>query len=1040
MDNHDAMSEDPFRIYSLLKKKDKVVSNKDSEFSMKYPPGFTPNEGSDRASMHVEEGRGGNNENGNEGNVDVDNVVPSGNHFGMNSKEGGTESICSGYFKKCEVPRTGGSIMSLLDDVVKVGQVTGYKMDGCLAQKAKKDWVKELCVKNKVNFLALQETKMENMELFCVKTCWGNMAFDYVHSESVGNSGGILCVWDPNAFCKSSVTMSDYFIMVRGVWRQNGKDFLIIVVYAPHDIKEKMMLWDYLTREISRWKGEVVVMGDFNEVRNRSDRFGSVFNVQGANVFNSFISSAGLVLVSLGGCSFMWCHKSATKISKLDRFLVSESLINTCPNISAITLERYLSDHRLILLREYHFDYGPTLFRFFHYWFEMEGFSKIMEDSWKESPSDESNAMISMMGKLKFLKTKIREWNKTNMLCQKNVKAQCKADLEAVEVIIDSGNGNEEIAIKRTELVKNLQHIDKLNSLEIAQKAKVKWAIEGEENSSFSTMRFSKRLSLEQHVELEREVSNEEIKRAVWDCGSDKAPSPDGFTFGFYRYFWYLIENDVYNVVKYFFMHGEIPKGCNSSFIALIPKILDANLILDGPFILDELIQWCKRKKKQFLVFKVDFEKAYDSIRWDFLDDILRKFGFGEKLCKWIQSCLRSSRGSINLNRSPTEEFQFYKGLKQGDPLSPFLFILIMESLHLSFQWVKDARMFKGIKLGSSVSISHMFYADDAVFVGQWYESNINTLVHVLECFYRASGLRINMSKSKLMGLHVDSDKVKRDAIKRGCLTFKTPFTYLGSTVSLGVLRKLESIRSHFFNGHDPNCNKALWVNWKMVLAHKDKGGLSVSSLFALNRGLMFKWIWRFYMQDTFLWVRVIKAIYGEAGNMDAKVKAGPTSCWMSIVHEAKSLVNKCIDLFKFMHFKLGNGENARFWEDRSRSLVWPFRFKRSPRGGVEQEQFEELVMLVHDVRLVPMSDQWSWTLANSGEFSVASVRQLIDDKTLPEVDYKTRWIKYVPIKVNVLAWKVKSNSLPTRFNVSHRGILIDSIKCGICDTGGGNV
>ncbi|GJY81678.1 RNA-directed DNA polymerase, eukaryota, partial [Tanacetum coccineum] len=824
MDNHDDMSEDPFRIYSLLKKKDKVVSNKDSEFSMKYPPGFTPNEGSDGASMHVEEGRGGNSKNGNEGNVDVDNVVHSGNHSGMNSKEGRTESVCSGYFKKSEVHRTG------------------------LAQKAKKDKVKELYVKNKVNFLALQETKMENMELFCVKTCWGNMAFDYVHSDSVGNSGGILCVWDPNAFCKSSVTMSDYFIMVRGVWRQNGKDFLIIVVYAPHDIKEKMMLWDYLTREIGRWKGEVVVMGDFNEVRNRSDRFGSVFNVQGANVFNSFISSAGLVEVSLG-------------------------------------------------------------------------FSKIVEDAWKESPSDESNAMISMMGKLKFLKTKIREWNKTNMLCRKNVKAQCKADLEAVEVIIDSGNGNEEIAIKRTELVKNLQHIDKLNSLEIAQKAKVKWAIEGDENSSFFhgmlnkkrntlsirgimvdgiwiddpnlvkreflmhfssrfskpdnrraliQMRFPKRLSLEQQVELESEVSNEEIKRAVWDCGSDKAPGPDGFTFGFYRYFWYLIENDVYN-------------------------------------------------------------------------DAVKGGGCGEHGGGGL------SRGSSILNGSPTDEFQFYKGLKQGDPLSPFLFILIIESLHLSFQRVEDAKMFKEIKLGSSVYISHMFYADDAVFVGQWCESNINTLVHVLECFYRASGLRINMSKSKLMDLHVDSDKVKRAAIKLGCLTFKTPFLrvlmrsggwFLFSYLGLGRV----------FDRVNPRLSK-----WKMKNV-----------------------IWRFYTQDTSLWVRVIKAIYGEAGNMDAKVKAGSTSCWMSIVHEAKSLVNKGIDLFKFMHFKLGNGENARFWEDRwiegdtlkkrfprlyalelckeitvALKVTQPslaFSFPKSPRGRVEQNNSRRLVSLVHDV------------------------------------------------------------------------------------------
>nr|GEY25154.1 RNA-directed DNA polymerase, eukaryota, reverse transcriptase zinc-binding domain protein [Tanacetum cinerariifolium] len=180
---------------------------------------------------------------------------------------------------------------------------------------------------------------------------------------------------------------------------------------------------------------------------------------------------------------------------------------------------------------------------------------------------------------------------------------------------------------------------------------------------------------------------------------------------------------------------------------------------------------------------EVDFEKAYDSVRWDFLNDILKFFGFGEKWCKWIQSCLRSSRGLIIINGSPTKEFQFFKGLKQGEPLSPFLFILIMESLHLSFQRVVDAGIFKDFKLSSSLSISHMFYADDTVFVGQCCDGNITTLVHVLECFYRALGLRINMSKSKIMGVLVDSDKVKCDASKLGCLILKTPFSYLGSKV-----------------------------------------------------------------------------------------------------------------------------------------------------------------------------------------------------------------------------------------------------------------
>ncbi|GJU36876.1 RNA-directed DNA polymerase, eukaryota, reverse transcriptase zinc-binding domain protein [Tanacetum coccineum] len=1077
-DKQEKNLEDPFSIYKLLKKKKDTTENEiNSEQTMKYPPGFTPNEGSKEIGIFAEESRSVNIVNLSDHKAEEANKDGHGNYGNKNSKEDVSSSVCSGHFKKSGVPRTGGSILNLMDELVKVGQVMGYKMDGCLAQKAKKDWVKELCVRNKVNFMALQETKMENIELFSVKMCWGNFAFDYVHSDSVGNSGGILCVWDPNSFRKRNATVNDYFVMIRGVWCLTGNDLLIIAVYAPHDCRDKQMLWDYLTYEIGKWKGEVVIMGDFNEVRYKSDRFGSVFNVQGANVFNSFITNAGLEEVPLGGSAFTWCHKSASKMSKLDRFLVSENLLYSCPHINAITLERYLSDHRPILLREASFDYGPTPFRYFHYWNEMEGFNKVVEDAWREGPCDKTNAMLNMMMKLKFLKAKIREWNKSNMLSVKHVKAKYKDELEALEEIIDRGDGNEEIVNKRTEVVNNIHKFDKIHSSEMAQKAKVKWSIEGDENTSFFHGVLNKKQSIlnirgimvdgnwiesPKANELESEVSNVEIKRAVWDCGTDKSPGPDGFTFGFYRRFWKIIENDVYDAVKYFFTYGNIPKGCNSSFIALIPKIPDANM------------------------------------------EIL---------------LMRSSRGSILINGSPTEEFQFYKGLKQGDPLSPFLFILIMESLHLSFQRVVDNGMFNGIKLSSSLSISHLFYADDAVFMGQWCDGNISTLIHVLECFYRASGLRINMSKSKILGVNVDSDKVKGAASKLGCLILKTPFTYLGSkvggsmsrvhawnevidrvknrlskwkmkTLSIGgrltllksvlgsipifhmsiyraplsVLRTLESIRSKFFKGHDINSNKASWVNWKKVLASKEKGGLGVSSLFALNRGLMFKWIWRFYTQNTLLWVRVVKAIHGDDGNVGGHVKSGAKSCWLDIVRETHALKTKGINLLDCMHVKLGNGDKTVFWEDiwidgktlKNRfpriyslescklitvgaKLAQPsleYSFRRNPRGGVEQDQFNELSALVHDVSLIPMSDRWKWDLESSGDFSVASVRKIIDDKSLSDVDSKTRWIKYVPIKVNVHAWKVKTDSLPTRFNVSRRGIDIDSIMCAICDNG----
>jgi hypothetical protein len=350
----------------------------------------------------------------------------------------------------------------------------------------------------------------------------------------------------------------------------------------------------------------------------------------------------------------------------------------------------------------------------------------------------------------------------------------------------------------------------------------------------------------------------------------------------------------------------------------------------------------------------------------------LKKLGFGDKWFNWIQSCLRSSRGSIIINGSPTEEFQFFKGLKQGDPLSPFLFLLIMESLHLLFQRVVDAGLFKGFKLSSSLTISHMFYLDDAIFIGQWCDGNINTLVSMLECFYSASGLRINMSKSKLMGVLVESDKVKCAATKLGCLILKNPFSYLGTIVGgsmsrvrmwnevvervknrlskwkmkalsvggrltllksvigsmpifhmsifrapLSVQRVLESIRNHFFNGHELKSKNSTWVKWNNVMASKEKEGLGVSSLYALNRGLMCKWVWRFYNHNTSLWARVIKAIHGDDGGVGRHVKAGTQSCWMTVVNEITVLKKHGIDIFDFMCFKLGNGDKVAFWEDK---------------------------------------------------------------------------------------------------------------------------
>nr|GEW74686.1 RNA-directed DNA polymerase, eukaryota [Tanacetum cinerariifolium] len=108
----------------------------------------------------------------------------------------------------------------------------------------------------------------------------------------------------------------------------------------------------------------------------------------------------------------------------------------------------------------------------------------------------------------------------------------------------------------------------------------------------------------------------------------------------------------------------------------------------------------------------------------------------------------------------------------------------------------------------------------------------------------------------------------------------------------------------------------------------------------------------------------------------------------------------------------------------------------KMPRSGIESEQWDHLLDSLEGVMLTPSEDRWSWDLNGSGEFSIASARRYIDNNRLPDISSKTRWIKEVPIKVNVHAWKVRINGLPTRWNISRRGIDIPSILCRLCETG----
>ncbi|GKE09655.1 receptor-like protein kinase FERONIA [Tanacetum coccineum] len=133
----------------------------------------------------------------------------------------------------------GGSILDVLEDMVKVGQSMGYNLEGCmkdiegLGHKSKKEWITELNNKHNVNFLALQETKLERVTHMDVKLLWGNSNYQFIASDSVGSSGGILCVWEANVFRKDYATVSDNFLAIYETWLPNNSKILLVVIYAP---------------------------------------------------------------------------------------------------------------------------------------------------------------------------------------------------------------------------------------------------------------------------------------------------------------------------------------------------------------------------------------------------------------------------------------------------------------------------------------------------------------------------------------------------------------------------------------------------------------------------------------------------------------------------------------------------------------------------------------------------------------------------------------------------------------------------------------
>ncbi|GKD92437.1 RNA-directed DNA polymerase, eukaryota [Tanacetum coccineum] len=206
----------------------------------------------------------------------------------------------------------------------------------------------------------------------------------------------------------------------------------------------------------------------------------------------------------------------------------------------------------------------------------------------------------------------------------------------------------------------------------------------------------------------------------------------------------------------------------------------------------------------------------------------------------------------------------------------------------------------------------------------------------------------------------------------------------------------MEVIRRKFFYGVNGDDTKITWVSWPKVLAAKE--------------------------YDNSLWFRVIFSIHGS--NLSF-VDAFHTSLWKSIVWEVFSLNSQVYALKTAKESSVVEKLNGSFSDS----------FRRNARGGVKEHQLAQLRLLIDPVILSSSVDRWVWDLSSDGDFHVKDIRRLLDEFFLPRDDIATRWVKYVPIKINVFAWRVWLDRLPTRLNLIQRNVSVSSLLCPICSS-----
>ncbi|XP_071728684.1 uncharacterized protein [Rutidosis leptorrhynchoides] len=347
-------------------------------------------------------------------------------------------------------------------------------------------WVKKLIKKEKPDFVAFQETRLNLVEDKWVQSIWGSPNCDFIQKSRDGMAGGQLLLWDTSSFEAVDIIRAnvDRVIGVNGIWKENGSIVNVINIHGPHEDQKKVELWDALSNLLNQADEPFIMGGDFNEERDELERFNCEFIEYKARRFNDFIDGNRLIDIPLSGRNFTRVCDEGIKYSKLDRFLMNEKFFNMWKDPTALVMDRYLSDHCPIMFKDEERNFGPKPFKFFDAWLEEDGIEQVILDAWTTPIQNINRKDCVFRNKLKCVKNALQDWSKSYNSLDGDIEV-LKDAVTNLELKAETCNLSDSEKILWRESRKKWLEKEMVKSCMLKQKARVKWTLDGDENTKF---------------------------------------------------------------------------------------------------------------------------------------------------------------------------------------------------------------------------------------------------------------------------------------------------------------------------------------------------------------------------------------------------------------------------------------------------------------------------------------------------------------------------------------------------------------------------